>query len=67
MEDDFNFDSFQKDIENNFYQDDFSHLNNADIYSKDANGNTSGYREYNDGDRLFDTNDSLDTDSFDFY
>ena len=38
-----------------------------DIYGSDENGNTASYREYNDGDLLFNTSDEYESDdSLDF-
>ena len=52
--DELNFD-YNKDIQGNFYSDDFDHLN---IYGRDENGNTSTYR---DEDNYFDTLGTEDT------
>lgn len=62
--DEFDFNGFQKDIDTNFYKNDFDHMN---IYAPDGNNNTAGYRDYNDGDILFNQTDDYDSDdSLDF-
>lgn len=60
------FSQFDDDIKNNFYSDDFAHLQNFGLGKPDANGNFQNlFPNYTDD--VFDNNDSdVETDDFNF-